>query len=281
MKTGLLSKSLLKSAAMSYRLLLFDLDGTLLNPQREIFARNIDVMRRLMSRGIRVGLATGRTLRSVAPYVQALQPNGPLILFNGARVWDGAKYVYERNVALSDALDALRLVRHFDDVHVNLYVGDEIYIRERTVRSVESEVKDGVPHTVVGDLAGWLGSRIEDPVKMMLIGNPEDLERFRTLYSRRSRACTFLRSEWNYLEIMAEGVTKGHALDVIESEYGIGCGEIVGFGDNLNDVTLIQRCGMGVAMGNSHPELAALANRVIGHHDTEAIADFLGEVFPS
>jgi Cof subfamily protein (haloacid dehalogenase superfamily) len=271
---------------MSYRLLLFDLDGTLLNERREIHKRNLNVMQRLMSQGVLVGLATGRTLRSVAPYVDTLKPNGPLILFNGARVWDTQqkRYRYERNLAHEHALAALKLTRDFPDfkdLHVNLYVGDEIFISRRTPRSLESEVKDGVPHTVVGDLADWLAARGADPVKIMLISEPEKLEQLRARFCAIPRPCTLLRSEWNYLEIMSEKVTKGHALEVIEREYSIPCEEIASFGDNLNDVTMIERCGMGVAMGNAHPELMSLAKRVIGHHDTETIADFLTEVFPN
>jgi hypothetical protein len=51
--------------------------------------------------------------------------------------------------------------------------------------------------------------------------------------------------------------------------------EVIAFGDNLNDLELLERAGLGVAMGNAHPRLRAAADVVIGRHDTDAIAEFL------
>ncbi|MEQ1877096.1 MAG: HAD family hydrolase [Bdellovibrionia bacterium] len=282
----------------AYKMVLFDLDGTLLKECREISAKNLITLTRLMNEGIKVGFATGRTLKSVQPFIDVLKPNGPLILFNGARVWDSASnsFVFEKNLSFEQAYCAMKLVREFEDVHVNLYVDNEIYISKKTDRSRESEIKDGVPHNVVGDLADWLESRFfaankaashataaraSTPTKIMLISEPAILDVFETEFRARAyEPASLIHSEWNYLEIMQSGINKGLTLQKIESHYGIRCSEIISFGDNLNDIDLIKLSGLGIAMANSHGDLKAIANETIGHHETDTIHEFLSEIFP-
>jgi Cof subfamily protein (haloacid dehalogenase superfamily) len=264
-----------------YRLVLFDLDGTLLTGAREVVPANAAAIAALMQQGVRVGVATGRTTRSVAPFFQALQLNGPHVLFNGARVFDPERggIVHRQDLPRAEALFALRLARDYPRMHVNLYVGDDILISRHSERSRESEVKDGVPHTLVGDLADWLEAQQAEPVKIMLIDDPDQLESFAQRYAAGGFRTTLVRSEWNYLELMGEGVSKGGALGAIEAAYGIGRAEIVAFGDSLNDLELLTTSGLGVAMGNAHPEVQAIADLVIGHHETDAIASCLQQVF--
>jgi Cof subfamily protein (haloacid dehalogenase superfamily) len=288
-----LSENQANQALTNYKMILFDLDGTLLKESREISTKNLRTLIRLMKEGIKVGFATGRTLRSVKPYIDVLQPNGPLILFNGAGVWDTSeqKFIYEKNLSFEQAYCAMKLVREFDDIHVNFYLDDEVFIAKKTARSLESEAKDGVPHTVVGDLADWLESRSLAhrretpstfcPVKIMLISEPDVLDIFETEFRNRVyETCSLIHSEWNYLEIMQNGINKGQTLKRIEEHYGIRCSQIISFGDNLNDLDLIRFSGMGVAMANAHGDLKAIANKTIGHHETDTIHEFLTTIFP-
>lgn len=272
---------------MDFRLILFDLDGTLLDSERKILPGSLRTLQTLMKQGVRVGLATGRTLRSVSPFLEVLKPNGPLILFNGALVWDAAKNRALREVLLPRelALRALELLPEFGDLHANLYVGQEILISGKTASSRESEIKDGVPHTVVGPLAEWLRAHAgASPIKIMLIGDPPRLQEFQDRFcgvsgQPCSPPCSMIPSEWNYLELMAKGINKGAALPEIEREYGISCDQIIAFGDNLNDVELIRGCGLGIAMGNAHEDLKRHARQVIGLHTTEAIDQCLRGIF--
>jgi|GEM_PF-418810 len=271
-----------------YRLVLFDLDGTLLNERREVAPANVSAIQSLMKQGVRVGLATGRTLKSAEPFWRGLQLNGPLILFNGSRVWDcqAERYVHEVNLPHSEAHYALSLLNEltqvapvFANLHVNLYFGDEIYISKKTPRSLESEIKDGVAHTVVGDLLPWLVARKIDPVKMMLISEPSELEHFQERFVASGLPSMLVRSERTYLEIMRQGISKGSALAAIDTHFGIASKQVIAFGDNLNDLELIRGCGLGIAMENSHPDVRAAAGKTIGRHDGDAIALCLKEIF--
>lgn len=273
----------MKLPKFNYKLVLFDLDGTLLNDHRGISETNLEALKALKSMGVKVGFATGRTLKSVSPYLKTVNPNGPLILFNGCRIWDTENnhYVSQINLKREATIAALRLAREYPDLHINLYVNDEIYISKKTPTSLESETKDGVPHNVVGDLCTWMESNSTfEATKIMLIGQPQRLELFSKDFEFSCDIrCSLIRSEWNYLEIMHEGINKGAALPLVEKVFHIGGHEIISFGDNLNDIDLIKKSGIGIAMENAHPTLKSIADNTIGDNNSNAIGQFLNNLF--
>ncbi len=262
---------------MNPRLLLFDLDGTLLGPMRRVSSANAEALRCAMARGIRVGFATGRSKRSVQPWIEELEPNAPLILLNGGVVWDVAagRALLERRLPWEDAHSALQVVAELG-VHANLYLGDEVVIAHPSETSRRSEVKDGVPHTEVVDLLAHLEGQPNHPLKILCIDESGGID---TLAERLRPALTggsvVVQSEPTYLEVLPPGVSKGAALSVVTEHTGIEPNDAVAFGDGLNDIELLEASGLGVAMGNAHPRVRECADVVIGPNDTDAIAAFL------
>ena len=264
---------------MTPRLLLFDLDGTLLGPTRRVSEENARALQRAMDRGIRVGFATGRSLQSVRPWIEELNPTGPLLLFNGGMVWDVVteRPLLTRLLPRADALAALEVVAELG-VHANLYLGEDIAIARRSETSQTSEAKDGVPHTVVGDLVTHLERQAEDPFKILCIDESGGIDALADcLRPVLSCGSVLVNSEPTYLEVLPPGVSKGAALSVVEEHTGISPDQVIAFGDGLNDIGLLQSSGLGVAMENAHPRLRACADLVIGSHETNAIATLLAE----
>jgi Cof subfamily protein (haloacid dehalogenase superfamily) len=263
--------------AVRPRLLLFDLDETLLGPTRRVSPANAEALRAAMAQGIRVGFATGRSKQSVQPWIEELEPNAPLILLNGGMVWDvgSETALCEHRLPAEDARAALAILAELG-VHANVYLGDEIVIARRSETSRQSELKDGVPHRVVGDLATHIGAQPVPPLKILCIresGRIEDLaERLRPVLRDGS---VLVRSEPTYLEVLPPGVSKGAALSVVLEHCGIPASEVFSFGDGLNDLELLAASGLGVAMGNAHPQVRESADCVIGPNDSDSIADFL------
>jgi Cof subfamily protein (haloacid dehalogenase superfamily) len=265
---------------MSFKLALFDLDGTLLNSNKQILPENLAAIERVKKKAL-VGFATGRSFLSVVPYVKIVQPNGPSILFNGACVWHAGddKVIYENKLNLTDALSALNLSKNYD-VHVNVYYKDRVFIKERTPLAKEYEIKDDLRANVVGDLEAYVKSENQEPIKIMLIGDPKILADFETRYDPPSNSKpSMIHSEWNYLEIIPSGMNKGKTLSIIEQEYGIKSSEIVSFGDNLNDLDLLINSGLGIAMGNAHADLKRLGDKITTHHDEPGISTVLDDCF--
>lgn len=261
----------------AYRLLLFDLDGTLLTQARRVHERNLEVLQELMRQGVLVSLATGRSPKSAAKHVQQLGPKVPLIHFNGALVRDvgTGEIVFQRKLPYAHALSALAVGAEMG-LHANLYIDDDILIDHRTQVSRTSEAKDGVPHTVVGDLLEHLMDLRRDPIKLLFIGEPDLFEAFaEEVAMATSGGCEVVNSEPDYFEVLPPGVSKETAMVELALHLSVDIEEVIAFGDNLNDLEMLRSAGMGVAMGNSHEAVLKAADVVLDTNDTDAIAFFL------
>ena len=279
---------------MKYRLMLFDLDGTLLSSQRTIREDNVRALARAMAAGVHVAFCTGRPPRSAQRYVDIVEPNAPLIHFNGAVVRDArtGAVVHARALA-SDAVVASLLAADAHALHANVYVDDDIWIERRSPTSLVSEDKDGVPHTVVADLrarvakpnasasAGAVAGAVS-VTKVMLI---TDRERIPALTDAVARAvgahASLVNSEPEYLEVLPPLTSKKTAAEALAAHLGLTLADVVAFGDNLNDLELLEAAGLGVAMANSHKDVLARVHTHIGDNDSDAIARFVDGLLAS
>ena len=259
---------------MIWRLIYLDVDGTLLTPDRRISPATGDALRRAAERGCRIGLATGRMFASALPYARAVEARAPLILYNGGRIerHEPRETWARTELPLPLAQRALTLLGDFD-IHCNLYVGDHLYVEALTPRILRSMEQDGVEAEAVGDLIGFLRT---DPVKLLLIGEGEELERFRTAYLDGLEDPPHLvRSEPTYLEILPKSVNKGAALGIVCRRMGVPPEEVVAFGDSWNDVEMLEAAGLGVAMGNSPTGVQQRADVVTGPNHEDGVAEAL------
>ncbi len=264
-------------AEAGYRLIVLDVDGTLVDRDRRISQATLHALASAQAAGIRVTLATGRMFASARPYSEKIRADAPLILYNGARIQDPASGQVHCMALLPrrQALHGLRLAQQFG-VHANLYLGEAIYIERVSDISRESARKDGVEQIPVSDLVGFLETQREDPVKILLIGPADRLEALAAAYRRDTNDLPHIvRSEPTYLEILRRGVSKGGALIRLCGLLGVPPSAAVAFGDNLNDLEMIQAAGLGVAMGNAHPDLKRAATVVAPGNDENGVAAVL------
>jgi Cof subfamily protein (haloacid dehalogenase superfamily) len=263
-----------------YRLIVLDVDGTLVDRERRVSPDTLRALAAAQARGIRVTLATGRMYASARPYAERIKADAPLILYNGARVQDPAagSILYSAQLPRHQAARGLRLAQQFD-VHVNLYLGETICIERVSEVSRESARKDGVAQVPVGDLVRFLEGQPDDPVKILLIGPDERLDAVAAAYRAGGFGAEDLphlvRSEATYLEIQPRGVTKGAGLVRVCKLLGIPPSAAIAFGDNLNDLEMIQAAGLGVAMGNAHADLKRAARMVAPSNDEDGVAAVL------
>jgi Cof subfamily protein (haloacid dehalogenase superfamily) len=266
--------------ARGFRLILLDLDGTLLSSSRQIHDENLRVLQELMAKGILVAFCTGRTPRSTVPYARALSPNAPGIHMNGGLVRDAGdgRVVFQRALSTEVALAALAAARAHA-LHANVYVGDEIWIDARSKTSLESEEKDGVPHTVIGDVAARLAAERLAPLKIMFITEPKQIPALTAAVSASvGDGAALVNSEPTYLEALPPACSKRAGAEALAAHCGLSLAEVIAFGDNKNDLELLESAGLGVAMANSHPDVLARVPTHIGHHDSDAIARFLADL---
>lgn len=257
---------------MRYRLLVTDVDGTLLPADRKLPAAVRQAVRAAQARGVRVCLATGRMWRSVRPYLEAVGADSPVILYNGAVVYDfEADRVVERHTLDPDGVRAaLEVLREFPDVRPHLFADDRVYVDRQDAQSRAYLERDGITAEEVGNLLECLPP---DPIKVLVVGDPDRLAVLDTELARRAPQVRRVFSERNFLEVLPAGVSKGSALQRVCALLGVPPELVVAVGDNPNDLEMLQVAGLGVAVSNAHPTLRAAAAYVTRAGPGEAIVE--------
>ena len=256
---------------MTYRLVVADIDGTLVTSRREITARVRRVVHEAQRRGVRVCLATGRTWRSGRRYIESLDADPPAILYNGGLIYDFAqdKVLYRRPMSKSQALRVIIALDAFPDLAAHFYVDDGIYVRWRTPLVEATARQDHILPEAVGDFRTMLRGQ---PMKFRILGpRPRLLALLRRIQRADGRG-TYVFSARDSLEVLPPGSSKGVALRRMARLLRVPLRQVVAVGDELNDLTMIQVAGLGVAMGNAPRELRRIADYVAPSNDEDGLA---------
>lgn len=260
--------------SVKYKLVVVDLDGTLLTPEHRVGEYTRRVLSDLCERGVGLVLASGRHFHDVYAVSKQFGNGIYTISSNGAAVHDGNGELLEMTAVENDCLDFLISDRAFASVHTNLYCVQEWLVEQPDPTLLKYHKESGFTYRVVDFRS--LGA--EPVLKVFFYGECSllrELERYILERCSARLATTF--SIPIALEVMAVGVSKGTALERVCGHRGIDLSEVIAFGDGLNDLELLRTAGTGVLMGNADPKLKAAltGNPVIGGNSEEAVARFL------
>jgi Cof subfamily protein (haloacid dehalogenase superfamily) len=260
---------------MDYKLLVVDIDGTLLGRRRSISAENRRALDRARRSGVRVALSTGRAVKACTSVLEQLALDGYHIFFDGALVSDVGSEVYveplERGV-VGEAIDFARSL----EIDLELYSEARYFVERETWSSDAHRRFFGIEPTVVdfGDL--WRRERI---IKAGLASvNAEQVAKagqFCTRFDGRlhfsiARSPAFPGVE--FTNVVAPEVSKGRALEALSSYLGIPLSEVMAVGDGTNDISLLDKAGLAVAMDNAPDEVKAVADHVTTDVDQNGLA---------
>ncbi|MCY3551158.1 MAG: Cof-type HAD-IIB family hydrolase [Candidatus Poribacteria bacterium] len=259
------------------RLAAFDLDGTLLNSEHKLAAKNREALQALAANDILVVLVSGRMHRSIQPISDQIGLENPIISYNGAMVRHATTgEVYHHTPVPADYAMAVVNDCIEQNLHLNFCLNDELYVAERNAWSDLYETRTGVPATPVGDLRELAG---ETPTKILLIHTPEKLqpllESFQTNYAERLYVT---QTQAEYIEFMNPTVTKGRALTALANQFNIPMNTVVAFGDSYNDESLLKTAGFGIAMANAVPPILACADHITTTNDDHGVAKAVREL---
>ena len=240
----------------NYKMLVTDIDGTLVDARQEVPEENRQAVQRLLAAGALFTFATGRIEESTIPYAHDLKINAPSILYNGAKIVDleRGETLFERNLPMDRAIAALEVASEFD-VKTHVYIDGRVYVARIDSVVRDYAKKDRVDCIETGDLVAFLksGQTHVPPTKFLIIGESESLGILHREIHAVFPEGSLVESDACYLELLPPGVSKGAALYVLCEILGLDPADTVAIGDNMNDVEMIQAAGMGVAVENAHP----------------------------
>ena len=255
------------------RLLISDIDGTLVDDRLTLDPDDIAAVQRARSAGTLVGLATGRMYRSAVPFAEQLQVDLPLICYQGAVVRERPGPDAPRSPRSGQPLGrlwreqglegplALRVLA-LAEVHgwsCTAYQGDDLLVAREDASVAYYNRIARVPVTVVPDLR----ERLRAGTTKLVVVEP-DPARFPAVMAavRASVGAEgeVTQSYAGFCEVTAPGVTKGAALRWLCQRLGIALGDVVAVGDAPNDLSLLAAAGTAVAVRTAVPEVRAQAD---------------------
>ncbi len=251
----------------SYKLLVIDVDGTLVGRDGNILAEDREALARVCDLGIKVSLSTGRAIQACFGIIGELGLDGSHIFFDGALVCDphNGEEVYAQPI---NRVIVKQLVEfaHLNDISLDFYSKTHYFVERETWSSVAHRDFFGVPPTIVDFTMLWEQERI---IKggMVAISPPEvaKAEYFHREFGDNlyfSWVTTPSYPGVEFINVVAPGVTKGKALETLASHLGIALDEVIAIGDGNNDVSLLSSAGWGVAMGNATDRVKEVADYV-------------------
>jgi len=255
------------------RLLVADLDGTLLDPDGELSPASIAAVRQCVAAGICVVIATARPPRSSRAIYRQLGLDTPSIHYNGAIVYEFAtgRLLLHRPIPgpLARELTA-RALQVDQSAIVSLEVADRWYIN-RLTQPVKTETERlGFTPDYVGDLDRFF----EHPVTKALISFPgaDTRSAAAALEAALGGRLSFTKSDEGVLQVMNGGVSKGSAVRFLLDRFSIDPSEAAAVGDAPNDLSMLQVVGLPIAMANGYPEVRAAAKHITLTNDEDGVA---------
>jgi Cof subfamily protein (haloacid dehalogenase superfamily) len=265
------------------RLVATDVDGTLLDPMDTVTPRTVAAIANARAAGTAVVLATGRPVRWIPDVAAAAGLDGYAVCANGAVLYD----IAADRVLLAHRLDPVLLG---DIAHAISAELPEITVAvERLSDSValgghEFFTEEGYRHP-------WAGDWIQTAPRAELLGHAavklllrqegmtsDELAEIANDLVGDSVDVTY-SSSVGMIELSAHGVTKGSGLAEVAHRMGVPAEDVVAFGDMPNDIPMLRWAGLGVAMGNGHPDALAAADEVTLSNAKDGVAVVLERWF--
>jgi Cof subfamily protein (haloacid dehalogenase superfamily) len=258
------------------RLILVDLDGTLVGKDHKVSPRNSAALARAAAAGAHVVIATGRPARLLEP-IRASVSSSVALCYNGAIVLDLAT----DEVLEAHLLDGAVFRRA---VEVVRGLGFEFIVAVEGLPSVGIKAELGFRQDVELPRGTLAEITTDGVVKGLVRTDPKLPELFDAVWeafsTRFADQLEVTRSGIDGLiEISAKGVSKGGIIDELARGWGIDPAEAIAFGDMPNDLEMFRWAGWSVAMGNAEPEVKLAASEVGADHNEDAVAQVLERWF--
>lgn len=264
-------------------LIALDLDGTLLTNQNTISTRTKDIIFRAIEDGHIVVIATGRPHRASIQYYHALGLTTPMVNFNGGlthhpgdKHWSSEHNPIANNLALSivDACYQLNVQNILAEVQDHAYLDQH---DQQIINMFQStQAKNIHSPFIIGKIINKLK---DDPTSLLIRPKEEQLDQLRVQLDDHVELIE--HRHWggplNIVEITKKGINKAVGLQKIAAYYQIPKERIIAFGDEDNDLEMIDYAGVGVAMDNAILNLKSIANHITDTNEQDGVGIFLEE----
>lgn len=261
---------------MKYKLLVLDVDGTLLNNDKEISARTLAALLKVQQMGVHIVLASGRPTYGILPVAKKLELGnygGYILSYNGAQIINArtGEVLFEKRIN-PEMLPYLEKKARKNGFSIFTYTEDRIitdhpedpHIRQEALLNNMKLVEEP-EFSIAIDFS---------PCKCMLVSDDEEAlvgleEHWR---KRLNGVLDVFRSEPYFLEVVPCSVDKANTLGILMEKLDVKPEEVIAIGDGVCDFSMIQMAGLGIAMGNAQDSVKVCADVVTASNEEDGVA---------
>lgn len=252
---------------MNCKLLLFDLDGTLLQTDKTIPKQTMQKLENCRKQGIMIGVSTSRSEKNSMEFIAELNPDvvissaGALVKFNGT-------YIYKAEFSVEETRDLIKIARDICGSECEITI-DTIDGHYWNYKIDPKQLDKNWGDSIYTDF-----TEFEMPSLKMCVEIFD--ESAAKVLQKKLPECDCVRfSDGYWYKFTKKTATKENAILHMCQACEITTDDIIAFGDDYADIGMLKLCGIGVAMGNAINEVKAIADCVIGDNDHDGIADYL------
>jgi len=273
--------------------IILDVDGTLLNSEKQLLEETKKALMKCQENGIKIILASGRPtsgLTGLATELELDKNDGLLVSYNGSKIMNFAtkEELFSQTISVEDGKAVLEHMKKFkvypmidkdEYMYVNNAYAEDITVEGSKRAVIQREIRNGnflVCEKL--DLAEFADFELN---KILTAGEPEYLiDNHKAMMEPFKDKLNCVFTSTFYFEFTAKGVDKAKALDTVLIPLGYTKENMIAFGDSQNDMTMIDYVGVGVAMDNAVDEVKNVANFVTASNDENGIAKALYKYIP-
>ncbi|MBO1582888.1 Cof-type HAD-IIB family hydrolase [Bacillus sp. XF8] len=246
------------------KMIVVDLDGTLLNSSKQIDDYSVEVLSEVMKNGHIIVFATARPYRDIKRILPDNLNKNVVICYNGATVISDDKVLFEKGITYSVTRNILNHFLDHNYYQICLEINDKLYSNFNTKEffgSSEFELID--LNTFDYDLVHKIIVCSKDGIKQRIVDNIP------------TECSPVITDDATLCQIMSTNISKWNAIEYLIEMYGVQRSNIISFGNDFNDFEMIKYSSVGVAMGNAIDELKEIANYITTDNDNYGVARYL------
>ncbi|KYK76291.1 Cof-type HAD-IIB family hydrolase [Aggregatibacter actinomycetemcomitans] len=256
-----------------HRLLRFA-DATLAENNEQITPKTEDAIKNVLKLGIPFIPVSARPPYAITPYTEQLGAQHGMICYSGALILDkNLTALYSVILEPQDLQKLNELMADFAHLSISYYAGLDWFCNDVNNDWIKQE------STITGLNAAPMPDNLTEVHKLLIMGDTDEIQAVEPVLKQALPHLSIHRSKNEYLEIMNSAATKAKAIQFMEQHLGTTAEQVIAFGDNFNDLDMLQYAGLSVAMGNAPDAVKQAAKEVTANNNEDGIALVLNRVF--
>ena len=244
-----------------------DLDGTLLNNNKEVSDENKEFINYFIENGGKFSIATGRAFEATEKYINGVNIDIPAIVYNGGVIYDCVKRkpVKEKCLEREKMNIVHKINTDYENLGIEIYCGTDIYIFKDNKTSER-------PATKLLNIIYDYKENLFDLKwnKILLVGEVERMDSIQHDL-KTNYGIYAVRSGDRFLEILPDETSKGHALSEVINIFGLDKSKVIAVGDDMNDAEMLQECGIAFCPENASDAVKKYADVITNNNENHVI----------